>query len=108
MSERIDARQFHEADRAGDWRLFPEGAYAFFRTRSFAASVRLVEAIGRLASGGGAPDVDIRGDGVTVLLRAFNARRMALRRRTSSLPQPSRRPPPIWGSRRSRRTSRAC
>jgi 4a-hydroxytetrahydrobiopterin dehydratase len=71
VSERIDARQFHEADRAGDWRLFPEGAYAFFRTRSFAASVRLVEAIGRLAPSGGEPDVDIRGDGVTVLLRAF-------------------------------------
>jgi 4a-hydroxytetrahydrobiopterin dehydratase len=73
VSERINARQFHEADRAGDWRLFPEGAYAFFRARSFAASVQLVEAIGRLAPGGSEPDVDIRGDGVTVLLRAFKS-----------------------------------
>ena len=73
MSERISARQFHNADRAGDWRLFPEGAYAFFRTDSFAASVELVEAIGRLAPGGGEPDIDIRGDGVTVLLRAFKS-----------------------------------
>jgi 4a-hydroxytetrahydrobiopterin dehydratase len=71
VSERINSRQFYAADSAGDWRLFPEGAYAFFRAPSFAASVRLVEAIGRLAPGGGEPDVDIRGDGVTVLLRAF-------------------------------------
>jgi 4a-hydroxytetrahydrobiopterin dehydratase len=71
VSERISARQFREADRAGDWRLFPEGAYAFFRSQSFATSVALVEAIGPLAPGGGEPDIDIRGDGVTVLLRAF-------------------------------------
>src|SRR5688500_15357746 len=60
LSERINSRQFYEADIAGDWRLFPEGAYAFFRAPNFAASVRLVEAIGRLAPGGGEPDVDIR------------------------------------------------
>ena len=71
MSERISSRQFYEAGTATDWRIFPEGAYAFFRTPTFAASVRLVEAIARLAPGGGEPDVDIRGDGVTVLLRAF-------------------------------------
>jgi 4a-hydroxytetrahydrobiopterin dehydratase len=71
VSERINSRQFYAADSAGDWRLLPEGAYAFFRAPSFAASVRLVEIIGRLAPRGGEPDVDIRGDGVTVLLRAF-------------------------------------
>lgn len=71
VSERISSRQFYEADSAGDWRIFPEGAYAFFRGASFAASVELVEAIGRLAPSGSEPDVDIRGDGVTVLLRAF-------------------------------------
>lgn len=70
MSERINARHFYSADSAGDWRLFPEGAHAFFRSGSFAASVRFVEALGRLAPGGGEPDLDIRGDGVTVLLRA--------------------------------------
>ncbi len=67
----MNSRQFHAADGAEDWRVFPEGAYAFFRTGTFAMSVRLVEVIGRLAPGGGEPDVDIRGDGVTVLLRAF-------------------------------------
>jgi 4a-hydroxytetrahydrobiopterin dehydratase len=71
VSERINARQFHEADGSGDWRLFPDGAYAFFRTRSFAESVRLVQDIARLVPGGVEPDVDIRGDGVTVLLRVF-------------------------------------
>jgi hypothetical protein len=49
----------------------PEGAYAFFRTDSFAASTRLVAAIGGLVAECDPPDVDIRGDGVTVLLRAF-------------------------------------
>jgi 4a-hydroxytetrahydrobiopterin dehydratase len=80
VSERINARQFQEADRAGDWRLFPEGAYAFFRSPSFAASVRLVEAIGRLATNASEPDVDIRGDGVTVLLRAFKTAAYGLTR----------------------------
>jgi 4a-hydroxytetrahydrobiopterin dehydratase len=80
VSERINARQFHEADGAGDWRVFPEGAYAFFGSPSFAASVRLVEAIGRLAPSGSEPDVDIRGDGVTVLLRAFKTAAYGLTR----------------------------
>jgi 4a-hydroxytetrahydrobiopterin dehydratase len=71
VSERIHSKQFHAADGAEAWRVLPEGAYAFFRSGSFAASVRLVEAIGRLAPGGGEPDVDIRGDGVTVLLGSF-------------------------------------
>jgi 4a-hydroxytetrahydrobiopterin dehydratase len=80
VSERIDARQFHEADTTGDWRLFPEGAYAFFRSPSFAASVQLVQAIARLAAGGSEPDVDIRGDGVTVLLRTFKTEGYGLTR----------------------------
>lgn len=80
MSERINSRQFHEADRTGDWRVFPEGAYAFFRSPSFAASVRLVEAIGRLAPTGSEPDIDVRGDGVTVLLRTFRTASYGLTR----------------------------
>ncbi len=51
--------------------MLPEGAYAFFGSGSFTASLKLVQAIDRLAPRGGEPDVDIRGDGVTVLLRAF-------------------------------------
>jgi 4a-hydroxytetrahydrobiopterin dehydratase len=78
VSERIYSRQFYAADSAGDWRVFPEGAYAFFRTGTFAASVRLVNAIDRLAPDGGEPDVDIRRDGVTVLLRAFKAQAYGL------------------------------
>ena len=71
MSERVFARQFHAADGAEAWRILPEGAAAFFGTDSFAASVRFVGAIGGLVGDGDAPHVDIRGDGVTVLLRAF-------------------------------------
>jgi 4a-hydroxytetrahydrobiopterin dehydratase len=71
MTERINSRQFHGAAGAEAWRLLPEGAYAFFRTESFAASVRFVDAISGLIRGGDEPHVDIRGDGVTVLLRAF-------------------------------------
>ena len=71
MTERIFARQFHAAEGAEAWRVLPEGAYAFFRTDSFAASARFVDAIGTLVREGDAPSVDIRGDGVTVLLRAF-------------------------------------
>lgn len=52
----------------------PDGAFAFFRTGSFAASVRFVQAIGGLVGEGDEPDIDIRGDGVTVLIRAFRTR----------------------------------
>jgi len=71
MSERVYARQFHAADGAEAWRVLPEGANAFFRTDSFVASARFVEAISGLVREGDEPHVDIRGDGVTVLLRAF-------------------------------------
>ena len=71
MTERITSRQFHAAAGAEPWRLLPDGAYAFFRTDSFAASARFVGAIAALVREGDEPHVDIRGDGVTVLLRAF-------------------------------------
>ncbi len=74
MTERIFARQFHATEGIEAWRVLPEGAYAFFRTVSFAASARFVDAIGTLVREGDAPSVDIRGDGVTVLLRAFKDR----------------------------------
>jgi hypothetical protein len=41
-------KQFHEADGVGDWRVLGEGARAYFRTGSFAAGARLVQAIGEL------------------------------------------------------------
>lgn len=71
MTERIMARQFHAAEGAEAWRVLPEGACAFFRSDSFVGSVRFVAAIGGLVGDGDAPHVDIRGNGVTVLLRAF-------------------------------------
>ena len=71
MTERIFSRQFHRSEGAEAWRVLPEGAAAFFRTDSFAASARLVGAINGLVDASVTPDVDIRGDGVTVLIRAF-------------------------------------
>lgn len=77
MSERIFARQFHAAEGAEAWRVLPEGASAFFRTDSFATATRFASRIGELVAAAdgvdGAPHVDIRGDGVTVRLRAFKA-----------------------------------
>jgi 4a-hydroxytetrahydrobiopterin dehydratase len=71
MTDRILSRQFHGAEGAEAWRVLPEGAYAFFRTDSFVASARFVDAISRLVRQGDEPSIDIRGDGVTVLIRAF-------------------------------------
>jgi 4a-hydroxytetrahydrobiopterin dehydratase len=71
MTDRIFSQQFHGAEGAEAWRVLPEGAYGFFPTESFADSARFVVAIGDLLGEGDAPHIDIRGDGVTVLLRAF-------------------------------------
>jgi 4a-hydroxytetrahydrobiopterin dehydratase len=69
MTERISPRQFHEAVGVEDWRVLLDGAYAHFRTGSFAAGVALVDAIGRLADAANHhPDVDLRYAGVTVRL----------------------------------------
>ena len=77
--ERVYARQFHAAEGAEAWRVLPEGAYAFFRTDSFADSARLVGAIGELVAEGGAePMVDIRRHGVTVLIGAFKGEEFGL------------------------------
>lgn len=65
------ARQFQAAAGAEAWRVLPEGASAFFETDDFATSLRLVERIGAVVVPGHEPHIDIRGDGVTVLLRAF-------------------------------------
>ena len=50
MTDRLTPTQFQEADGVEDWRVLGEGACIFFATPSFAASARLVQAIGeRLA-----------------------------------------------------------
>ena len=67
--DRISPRQFHESEGVEDWRVLGEGACAFFRTGSFAAGARLVQAISELAGlDDHHPDVDLRRDGVTVRL----------------------------------------
>ncbi|MFJ5926059.1 VOC family protein [Kitasatospora sp. NPDC092948] len=59
---------FHAAPGTEDWRVLGEGACAFFRTGSFADGARLVAAIATAVDGLGAPDVDLRPEGVTVRL----------------------------------------
>ena len=65
----ISPTEFHEADGTDDWRVVGDGATAFFRTGSFRAGTEFVAALGGLAGvEDHAPDVDVRGDGVTVRL----------------------------------------
>jgi 4a-hydroxytetrahydrobiopterin dehydratase len=69
MSEKITPRQFHEAGGVEDWRVVGEGACAYFRTGSFAAGVRLAQAISELDGlSEHHPDVDLRHGGVLVRL----------------------------------------
>lgn len=69
MTERITARDFHDADGVEDWRALAHGVCAHFRTGSFAMGVELVEAIGELADAANHhPDVDLRYGSVTVRL----------------------------------------
>lgn len=69
MTERLSSRRFHEAEGIDDWRVLYGRAFAYFRTGSFAAGVRLVQAIGELADAANHhPDVTLRYPGVTVCL----------------------------------------
>ena len=69
MTERITPRQFHEAAGVADWRVIGEGACSYFRTGTFAAGARLVQAISELPGlDEHHPDVDLRYGGVTVRL----------------------------------------
>jgi 4a-hydroxytetrahydrobiopterin dehydratase len=78
MTDRIFSRDFHAAEGAEAWRVLPEGAYALFATSSFAESAGFVAAIGRFVQQGYEPNIDIRGDGVTVLLNAFKGEQYGL------------------------------
>ena len=65
----IAPREFHAAEGAEDWRVLAEGACAFFRTTSLAESTRLIAAIAEVPGiEDHRPDIDVRGDGVTVRL----------------------------------------
>jgi hypothetical protein len=48
VTDGITPRQFSEAEGVEDWSVLVEGAEAFLRTGSFAASVTFVAAIGQL------------------------------------------------------------
>ena len=66
---RIGPHEFHSYEGVEDWRVLGEGACAYFRTRTFAAGARFVQAIAELAGlDDHHPDVDLRHDGVTVRL----------------------------------------
>ncbi len=67
MTDFMTPKQFLEAEGIEDWRLLSEGACAFFRTESLAASARFVQAIADLpAASAHPPAIDVRADGVTV------------------------------------------
>jgi 4a-hydroxytetrahydrobiopterin dehydratase len=67
MTDRITASQFAAAEHTEDWPVLSDGATAFFRTDSYAASARLVQAIGALPGVDEIhPGIDVRHDGVTV------------------------------------------
>jgi 4a-hydroxytetrahydrobiopterin dehydratase len=92
MTDRLSPQQFHEAEGVEDWRVIGDGACAYFRTGSFAAGARLVQAIGALPGvDDHPPDVDVRPDGVTVRLLTtaddyygMSARDVELARRISA------------------------
>ena len=72
MKDAISPKQFHNAEGTEDWRVLGDGANAYFRTGSFAAGARLVQAISELPRIDDLrPDVDVRHDGVTVRMVAF-------------------------------------
>ena len=69
MDDGISPDEFHASDGASDWRVLAEGAHAFYRTGSFAASTRFVAALADVAGvEDHPPHVDIRPGGVTVRL----------------------------------------
>jgi 4a-hydroxytetrahydrobiopterin dehydratase len=72
MTDGITRSQFHETEGVEDWRVIGDGACAYFRTGSFAAGARLVQAISELPGiEDHVPDVDLRRDGVTVRLITY-------------------------------------
>ena len=72
MTDRISPEQFRESEGVEGWRVLGDGANAYFRTASFAAAARLVQAISELPGvDDHHPDVDVRDGGVTVRLVTF-------------------------------------
>ncbi|MFI2101679.1 4a-hydroxytetrahydrobiopterin dehydratase [Isoptericola sp. NPDC019693] len=68
MSDSITPRQFAQADGVADWQADDGSAWAVFRSGSFAAGARFVDAIAEIADAvNHHPDVDLRY--ATVLVR---------------------------------------
>ena len=66
MTDGISPKRFHEIG----WRVVRDDASTRFHPGTFAASLSLVDAIGRLADGGSQqPDLDLQSEWVTVRLR---------------------------------------
>jgi pterin-4a-carbinolamine dehydratase len=82
--KRLTARAFHDADGVEDWRVLFWGAYAHYRTGSFAEGARFVDAIAGVADAmAHSPDVDLRPRGVTI--RTFSREDGALSERDVGL-----------------------
>ena len=86
MTDRISPTQFRESEGVEDWRVLGDGACAYFRTGSFAAGGRLVQAISELSDvDDHHPDIDVRHDGVTVRLITFTDDYGGMTRRDAEL-----------------------
>ncbi len=72
MTDQISPTQFRESAGVEEWRVLGDGANGYFRTGSFAAGARLVQAISALPGVDDLrPGIDVRHDGVTVRMVAF-------------------------------------
>lgn len=109
MTDQISPKQFHEAEGTEDRRVVGDGACACFRTGSFAAGARLVQAISEVPGvDDHRPDIDVRHDGVTVRLITITDDHYGMSRRDSSWPARSRPLRESWASLPTPRRSRAC
>ena len=69
MTDNLTPDQFDASEGVADWRVISDGACAFFRAASFAASAAFAEAVAGLPRmGEPGTGIDIRHDGVTVKL----------------------------------------
>jgi 4a-hydroxytetrahydrobiopterin dehydratase len=85
-TDAIRARDFHTGEGLEDWRVLGEGACAFFATRSFAESARLVQAIAEITGvEDHPPAVDIRHGGVTIRLISLSEEYMGMTERDARI-----------------------
>jgi 4a-hydroxytetrahydrobiopterin dehydratase len=86
MTDQISPKQFRESEGVEDWRVLGDGACAYFRTGSLAEAARLVQAISELPGvEDHQPDLDVRGDGVTVRLITIAEKHYGMSRRDVEL-----------------------